>query len=43
MGFNFFQRGAQADVPEQKASATGPVVAYQTGSRPFASAPKCGG
>ncbi len=33
MGFNFFQRGAQAEVPEQKASATGPIVAYQTTGR----------
>lgn len=33
MGFNFLRRTAQADVPEQKASATGPVVAYQTSGR----------
>ncbi|WP_227267840.1 phage portal protein [Roseobacter weihaiensis] len=33
MGFNFLRRGAQAEVPEQKASATGPVVAYQTSGR----------
>jgi len=33
MGFNFLKRTAQADVPEQKASATGPVVAYQTSGR----------
>lgn len=33
MGFNFLRRGAQAEVPQQKASATGPVVAYQTSGR----------
>ncbi|WP_282059967.1 phage portal protein [Roseobacter litoralis] len=33
MGFNFLRRGAQAEVPEKKASATGPVVAYQTTGR----------
>ncbi|HBQ35896.1 MAG TPA: phage portal protein [Rhodobacteraceae bacterium] len=31
MAFNFFRRGA--DVPEQKASATGPVVAYHGAGR----------
>lgn len=33
MVFDFLRRGAAADVPEQKASATGPVVAYQTSGR----------
>ncbi|MFT5613842.1 MAG: HK97 family phage portal protein [Granulosicoccus sp.] len=33
MGFDFLRRGAKATVPEQKASATGPVVAYQSGGR----------
>jgi HK97 family phage portal protein len=34
MVFDFLRRGAQpAEVPEQKASATGPVVAYQTMGR----------
>ncbi|MEO9651610.1 MAG: phage portal protein [Roseobacter sp.] len=33
MGFNFLRRGQEAVVPEQKASATGPVVAYQTSGR----------
>ena len=34
MVFDFLRRGtAVADVPEQKASATGPVVAYQTSGR----------
>ncbi len=31
MAFNFFRKGA--DVPEQKASATGPVVAYHGAGR----------
>jgi HK97 family phage portal protein len=33
MGFNFFRRGDIPQVPEQKASATGPVVAYQSTGR----------
>ncbi|MEM9577239.1 MAG: phage portal protein [Pseudomonadota bacterium] len=33
MGFNIFRRGGQAEAPEQKASATGPIVAYQTTGR----------
>lgn len=33
MGFNFLRRSAEAEVPEQKASATGPVVAYQSSGR----------
>jgi HK97 family phage portal protein len=33
MVFDFLRRGAVVDVPEQKASATGPTVAYQTGGR----------
>ena len=33
MVFDFLKRGAQAEVPEQKASATGPVVAYQSSGR----------
>ena len=33
MGFNFLRRGAPVEVPEHKASATGPVVAYQTSGR----------
>ncbi len=33
MVFDFLRRGAAVDVPEQKASATGPVVAYQTSGR----------
>ena len=33
MVFDFLRRGAQPDVPETKASATGPVVAYQTSGR----------
>lgn len=33
MGFDFLRRGAKAVVPEQKASATGPVVAWQSGGR----------
>jgi HK97 family phage portal protein len=33
MGFNFLRRAATAEAPEQKASATGPVVAYQTSGR----------
>ena len=33
MVFDFFRNRAEADVPEQKASATGKVVALQTGGR----------
>jgi hypothetical protein len=33
MVFDFFRNRAEADVPEQKASATGKVVAWQTGGR----------
>ncbi|MFK7746327.1 MAG: phage portal protein [Roseobacter sp.] len=33
MVFDFLRRGDTAVVPEQKASATGPVVAYQTNGR----------
>ncbi|MGB7243264.1 MAG: phage portal protein [Sulfitobacter sp.] len=33
MVFDFLRRAAAADTPEQKASATGPVVAYQTNGR----------
>ena len=33
MGFNFFRRGEELQAPEQKASATGPVVAFQTTGR----------
>ncbi|MGJ8628349.1 MAG: phage portal protein [Sulfitobacter sp.] len=33
MVFDFLRRGAAVDVPERKASATGPVVAYQTSGR----------
>lgn len=33
MVFDFLRRGAVVDVPEQKASATGPTVAYQTVGR----------
>ena len=33
MVFDFLRRDAAVDVPEQKASATGPVVAYQTSGR----------
>lgn len=33
MGFNFFRRAADDEVPEQKASLTGPVVAYQSSGR----------
>ncbi len=33
MVFDFLRRGAQAETPEQKASAAGPVVAYQTSGR----------
>ncbi|MFK7762749.1 MAG: phage portal protein [Roseobacter sp.] len=33
MGFNFLRRGGQVEVPEQKASATGPIVAYPTTGR----------
>jgi len=33
MVFDFLKRGAVADVPEQKVSATGPVVAYHTSGR----------
>ncbi|WP_300014740.1 phage portal protein [uncultured Roseobacter sp.] len=33
MVFDFLKRGAPLDAPEQKASATGPVVAYQTSGR----------
>lgn len=33
MGLNFFRRGAETGVPEKKASATGPVVAYQSSGR----------
>ena len=33
MVFNLFRNRAEADVPEQKASATGKVVAWQTGGR----------
>ncbi|MCV3271142.1 phage portal protein [Roseobacter sinensis] len=33
MVFDFLKRGAVSDVPEQKASAAGPVVAYQTSGR----------
>lgn len=33
MVFDFFQKARRADVPEQKASATGKVVAWQNGGR----------
>ncbi|WP_176250151.1 phage portal protein [Sulfitobacter sp. HGT1] len=33
MVFDFLRRGAAVDLPERKASATGPVVAYQTSGR----------
>lgn len=33
MVFDFLRRGANVDVPEQKASATGPVVSYQSSGR----------
>ncbi|MGJ8546807.1 MAG: phage portal protein [Sulfitobacter sp.] len=33
MGFNFLRRNAAVALPEQKASATGPVVAFQTSGR----------
>ena len=33
MVFDFLRRGAKDAVPEQKASATGPVVAYQSSGR----------
>lgn len=33
MVFEFLRRSAEAKLPEQKASATGPVVAYQTSGR----------
>ncbi|SFS47650.1 phage portal protein, HK97 family [Sulfitobacter marinus] len=33
MVFDFLRRGAAGELPEQKASATGPTVAYQTGGR----------
>lgn len=33
MGLNIFRRGADTVVPEQKVSATGPVVAYQSSGR----------
>ena len=33
MVFDFLRRGATAQAPEQKASATGPVVAYQSSGR----------
>ena len=33
MVFDFLRRGGDVAVPEQKASATGPVVAYQTSGR----------
>ncbi|MEM6887164.1 MAG: phage portal protein [Pseudomonadota bacterium] len=33
MAFDFLRRTADAEVPERKASATGPVVAYQTSGR----------
>jgi len=33
MGLNIFRRGAETVVPEQKASATGPVIAYQSSGR----------
>lgn len=33
MGLNFFGRSTEKVVPEQKASATGPVVAYQSSGR----------
>ena len=33
MGFDFLRRGAKVAVPEQKASAAGPVVAYQSTGR----------
>ncbi|MEP2641711.1 phage portal protein [Roseobacter sp.] len=33
MVFDFLKRGAVTEAPEQKASATGPVVAYQTSGR----------
>lgn len=33
MVFDFLRRGPRRDAPEQKASATGPVVAYQTSGR----------
>lgn len=33
MGFNFFRRGAVQSTPEQKASATGPVVAFHSAGR----------
>lgn len=33
MVFDFLKRGAAAEAPAQKASATGPVVAYQTSGR----------
>ncbi|MGJ8617735.1 MAG: phage portal protein [Sulfitobacter sp.] len=33
MVFDFLRRGAAVDIPERKASATGPVVAYQTSGR----------
>ncbi|MEL7263074.1 MAG: phage portal protein, partial [Pseudomonadota bacterium] len=31
--FDFFRNRAAADVPQQKASATGKVVAWQSGGR----------
>ena len=33
MAFNFFRRGVVQNAPEQKASATGPVVAYHSAGR----------
>jgi HK97 family phage portal protein len=33
MVFDFLRRGVRGEVPEQKASATGPLVAYQTSGR----------
>jgi HK97 family phage portal protein len=33
MVFDFLRRGVEAEVPEAKASATGPVVSYQSGGR----------
>ena len=33
MVFDFLRRGAASGVTERKASATGPVVAYQTSGR----------
>ncbi|MEM1350727.1 MAG: phage portal protein [Pseudomonadota bacterium] len=33
MAFNFLRREAKADVPEQKASAAGPILAFQTSGR----------